>query len=162
MSSLRHRTDGVQGPWIRPRDFEDPFQDAWNGSFNLLCARLRTSNRDASAGSAEEFDRIVGRTREAWPEADIWVRGDSGFAREALTRWCEDHDVEYVFGLDRNARLKRALEPGLERAICSSPTYGDFGLIGTKIARVQCGTFRLKLLKIGRWLSAPLAQMCSA
>lgn len=83
---------------------------------HLLCARLRTSNRDASAGSIEELDRIVGRIREAWPEVDIWVRGDSGFAREPLMRWCEDHGVEYVFGLARNARLERALEPALEQA----------------------------------------------
>jgi len=83
---------------------------------HLLCARLRRSNIDASAGSVEELDRIVGRIRSSWPEVSILVRGDSGFAREALMAWCEEHDVDYVFGLARNSRLEEALEPALEDA----------------------------------------------
>lgn len=83
---------------------------------HLLLARLRRSNIDASAGSVEELERIVGQIREAWPQVDIWVRADSGFARESLMRWCEHHGVEYIFGLARNPRLERALEPALERA----------------------------------------------
>ena len=31
---------------------------------HLLCARLRPSNQDASAGSVEELTRIVGRLRQ--------------------------------------------------------------------------------------------------
>jgi hypothetical protein len=82
----------------------------------VLCARLRRSNIDASAGSVEELDRIVGQIRERFPEVEVWVRGDSGFAREELMRWCEEHDVDYVFGLARNRRLEAALEPAFERA----------------------------------------------
>lgn len=83
---------------------------------HLLCARLRRSNQDASAGSVEELERIVGQIREAWPQVSILVRGDSGFAREALMGWCEDHKVDFVFGLARNPRLERTLEPAFERA----------------------------------------------
>ncbi len=82
---------------------------------HLLCARLRRSNRDASAGCVEELERIVGQIREAWPEVTIWIRGDSGFARESLMAWCEDREVHFVVGLARNARLERALEPAFER-----------------------------------------------
>jgi hypothetical protein len=35
----------------------------------------------------------------------ITLRADSGFAREALMSWCEQHRVDYVFGLARNSRL---------------------------------------------------------
>ena len=83
---------------------------------HLLCARLRRSGIDASAGSVEELDRVVGQIRAAWPEVSILVRGDSAFAREALMVWCEQHDVDYVFGLARNPRLEAALEPALDRA----------------------------------------------
>jgi hypothetical protein len=83
---------------------------------HLLCARLRRSDIDASAGSVEEIDRIVGQIRERWPAVRILVRGDSSFAREALMGWCEEHNVDYVFGLARNARLEGALEPAFERA----------------------------------------------
>ena len=82
---------------------------------HLLCARLRRSNIDASEGSVEELERIVGQIRQRWPEVRIRVRGDSGFAREALMRWCEQHGVDYIFGLARNARLEDALEPAFER-----------------------------------------------
>ena len=83
---------------------------------HLLCARLRRSNIDASKGSVEEIDRIVGQIRERWPEVEITLRGDSGFARAALMSWCEDNGVEYVFGLARNQRLERTIEDELAEA----------------------------------------------
>jgi len=83
---------------------------------HLLCARLRRSNIDASAGSVEELDRIVRQIRVSWPEVRIVVRGDGGFAREAIMAWCEEQGVDYVLGLARNRRLQAALEPAFERA----------------------------------------------
>jgi hypothetical protein len=71
----------------------------------LLCARLRSSNIDASAGSVEELQRIVEQIRSAWPQMRIVVRGDSGFCREELMAWCEANRVEYVLGLAKNERL---------------------------------------------------------
>jgi hypothetical protein len=87
---------------------------------HLLCARLRRSNIDGSAGSVEEIERIVGQIRESWPEVRIVLRGDSDFAREALMGWCELHAVDYVFGLARNPRLEAALGPAMDRtyALC--------------------------------------------
>jgi hypothetical protein len=88
---------------------------------HLLLARLRRSNIDASAGSIEELTRIVDQIREAWPEVEVLVRADSGFAREPLMAWCEENRVDYVFGLARNRRLEQALEPAFEQAfeLCS-------------------------------------------
>ncbi len=83
---------------------------------HLLCARLRSSDRDASAGSIEELSRIVGRIRRHWPKTRIHIRGDSGFCRESIMAWCEEHDVGYVLGLARNQRLVRALEAELREA----------------------------------------------
>jgi hypothetical protein len=85
------------------------------GSF-LLCAKLRCSNIDASAGAVEALERIVGRIRARWPEVEIWIRADSGFARDAIMSWCEANRVEYVLGLARNARLRRAIGAELEEA----------------------------------------------
>jgi Transposase DDE domain group 1 len=72
---------------------------------HVLCARLRQSNSDASAGSLREMERIVGQIRAKWPEVKIILRGDSGFCRNELMSWCEGHGVDYVFGLARNQRL---------------------------------------------------------
>jgi Transposase DDE domain group 1 len=73
---------------------------------HLLVAKLRRANIDAAAGAVEEIARLVSHLRAAWPEVEIWLRADSGFAREALMSWCEDNRVEYVFGLARNTRLE--------------------------------------------------------
>jgi len=82
----------------------------------LLCARLRSSNIDASAGSVEELKRIVEQLRCAWPEVRIVVRGDSGFCREELLAWCETNRVDYLLGLAKNERLKAEIEKEMEEA----------------------------------------------
>jgi len=83
---------------------------------HLLCARQRASNQDASAGSQEEVERIVGQIRQRWPKVRIILRADSGFCREELMAWCEQHEVEYVLGLARNSRLQRKLAGALRQA----------------------------------------------
>jgi hypothetical protein len=75
----------------------------------LLCARLRPANQDAAAGSVEEVKRIVAQLREHWGEVKIVLRADSGFCREKLMGWCEANEVDYVFGLQRNTRLRKII-----------------------------------------------------
>ena len=79
-------------------------------------AKLRPSNQDAAAGAVEELARVVAQIRTRWPAVEIWIRADSGFAREALMTWCEAKGVEYVLGLARNARLQRAIGGDLHEA----------------------------------------------
>jgi hypothetical protein len=82
----------------------------------LLCARLRPSNIEASAGSVEELKRIVRQIRSVWPEVQMLVRGDSGFCREELMAWCEAEGVDYVLGLAKNDRLKAKINRELKKA----------------------------------------------
>jgi hypothetical protein len=81
----------------------------------LLLAKLRPANMDASAGSKEEVAWIVTRLRAQWPNVDIWLRADSGFCREELMAWCEENNVHYVFGLARNARLEAEIAEELAK-----------------------------------------------
>lgn len=83
---------------------------------HLLCARLRPSNQDASAGSIQEVERLVRQIRRRWPQVRILLRADSGFCREELMSWCEKHGVDYVFGLARNVRLRRKVGGPLREA----------------------------------------------
>jgi hypothetical protein len=83
---------------------------------HLLCARLRTADQDAAAGSLEEVVRIVGQLRAAWPEVEIILRADSGFCRDELMSWCEEHGVGYVFGFARNDKLRRIIATEMEQA----------------------------------------------
>jgi hypothetical protein len=83
---------------------------------HLLAAKLRRSNIDASAGAVAEVARIVAQIRSRWPRVRILLRADSGFAREALMRWCELNRIDYLFGLARNERLSAAVAAELQEA----------------------------------------------
>lgn len=83
---------------------------------HLLCAKLRPADIDAAAGSVKQVARIVEQIRQRWPQVRIILRGDSGFCRENLMRWCEEHQVDYVFGLPKNQRLTRIIGKELHEA----------------------------------------------
>jgi hypothetical protein len=58
----------------------------------------------------------VAQIRQHWPQVKIILRADSGFCRDALMSWCEHHQVDYVLGLARNARLRQSIEAEMEQA----------------------------------------------
>jgi hypothetical protein len=82
----------------------------------VLCARLREANHDASFGCLAEIRRIIAQIRLAWPEVKIVLRGDSGFCRNELMSWCENNQVDYVFGLARNQRLRKIIGAQMHQA----------------------------------------------
>jgi hypothetical protein len=92
---------------------------------HLLCARLRPSNIDASAGSRKELERIVVQIRQTWPDVKITLRGDSGFCREELMVWCEQNQVDYVLGLAKNERLQAEIAPEREQAAAEYAATGQ-------------------------------------
>jgi hypothetical protein len=83
---------------------------------HLLAAKLRTADKDAADGSKEEIARIVAQIRARWPDVEIILRADSGFARDDLMAWCEENGVDYIFGLARNERLVKAIRRELAQA----------------------------------------------
>jgi hypothetical protein len=83
---------------------------------HLLCAKLRPADIDGAAGSVKQVAKIVQKIRATWPNVRIVVRGDSGFCREHLMRWCEENRVHYVLGLSKNVRLQRILGKELHEA----------------------------------------------
>jgi hypothetical protein len=68
--------------------------------------------------------RIVAQIRRRWPRTRILLRGDSGFAREALMVWCEANHVDFLFGLARNQRLETAVKTQLVLASLDSMRTG--------------------------------------
>jgi hypothetical protein len=98
----------------------------------LLCARLRAADQDASAGSIEEVERIVAQIRQSWPQVSIVLRADSGFCREELMHWCEENKVEYVFGLARNERLKKQIQAEMVQAHTWHQTTGKAARVFTE------------------------------
>jgi|SRR5271168_35578 len=100
----------------------------------LLCARLRPANMDASAGSLEEVQRIVRQIRARWPKVNIILRADSGFCREELLAWCENNGVDYVFGLARNPRLRRSIGRAMREAQQEHRRTGKAARVFTEFA----------------------------
>jgi len=76
----------------------------------MLACVLRRSRIDGARHAAAVIKLLVTRLREKWPDVRIIVRGDAGFCRQRLIRWCERHDVGYVIGVARNARLHKIVE----------------------------------------------------
>ena len=91
----------------------------------MLACVLRPSRIDGAKHAAAVIKLLVTRLRQAWPDARIIVRGDSGFCRQRLIRWCERHEIGYVIGVARNARLHRSVE-GWEREMAAQ--YAESGI----------------------------------
>lgn len=82
----------------------------------LVVSYLRPSNIDPSSHSRAILKLLTDRLRQAWPDVKIIFRGDSGFCRWRLMRWCDRHGVGYVIGLARNKALEKLGEPSMRQA----------------------------------------------
>jgi hypothetical protein len=91
---------------------------------DLLVAKLRRADIDASAGAVEEVARVVARIRARWPRTRILLRADSGFAREDLMAWCEANGIDFLFGLAQNERLIAEIKSELELVAAKSQRSG--------------------------------------
>jgi len=73
----------------------------------LLVAYLRPSNIDGAMHSRAILKLLVEKLRRQWPKTRIIFRGDSGFCRWRMMRWCDKHNVGYITGLSGNDVLYR-------------------------------------------------------
>ena len=81
-----------------------------------LLAQLRSSGIDACEGTVEALEKIVPQIRKRFGrKVEIVLRGDGGFAREAIMHWCEQNKVFYCLGLARNRRLQHQLKEQFEQ-----------------------------------------------
>jgi hypothetical protein len=74
-------------------------------SGHLIGALLRRGNTHASNSAVALLKRIVVRLRQRWPEVEIELRADAGFAVPALYDYCEEQGIVYTVGLITNPRL---------------------------------------------------------
>ena len=73
----------------------------------LLVSYLRPSNIDGAKHSWAILSLLVKRLRQVWPKVQIIFRGDGGFCRWKMLRWCDHHEVGYIIGLAKNKHLNR-------------------------------------------------------
>jgi hypothetical protein len=62
----------------------------------LITAILRAGNTHASRSAVAILERIVARLRREWPEVEIEIRADAGFAVPALYEYCEKESLDYT------------------------------------------------------------------
>jgi hypothetical protein len=82
----------------------------------LLVSYLRPSNQDGAKHAWAILSLLVKRFREEWPEVTIIFRGDAGFCRHKMLRWCESNNVKYIVGLIGNKILKSEAEFWINKA----------------------------------------------
>ena len=76
-----------------------------------LLALLRPSNTDGAKGSLLVLKYLVRRLRQAWGnDLKITFRGDSGFMRKKILRWCEQNQVHYITGYSHHQGVKAVTE----------------------------------------------------
>jgi hypothetical protein len=106
---------------------------------HLLTALLRAGNTHGSNSAVALLKRIVGRLRNRWPEVEIELRADAGFAVPALYDYCEAEGITYTVGLITNVRLEELAEDLLEEA---KRRYGDQPEPREKVKLFCQGTYR--------------------
>lgn len=91
----------------------------------ILVSYLRPSSLGAAHHAGAVTKLLVKKIRAKWPQVKIILRGDSGFARERLMRWCDKNDVGYVFGLAKNNVLLRGIACEMTRARILQASLGS-------------------------------------
>ena len=91
----------------------------------LLVSYLRPSNVDGAKHAWAILALLVKRLRQEWPDVRIVLRADSGFCRHRMLNWCEGHDVGYIIGLAKNARLNADAEMWMGWAEAAFRHSGD-------------------------------------
>lgn len=82
----------------------------------LLVSYLRSCKKDQAKHAWAILALLVKRFRQEWPEVEVVFRGDSGFCRHRMLNWCESNKVKYIVGMAQNNRLKKLLEPSMQKS----------------------------------------------
>jgi hypothetical protein len=87
---------------------------------HLITAILRPGNVHGSRFAVLVLRRLLRKLRTAWPQVEVELRADSGFAVPRLYAWCEANQVAYTIGLVPNPTLERLAAPRLAEARAQS------------------------------------------
>ena len=82
----------------------------------LITAVLRAGNTHASRSTVAILRRIVGLLRSSWPDVEVELRADAGFAVPAVYEYCEAQGIRYTIALITNSRLQEMAASLLEEA----------------------------------------------
>lgn len=87
---------------------------------HLVAVEMLSAHNSAVVPAHFVLRRLIAQIRARFAQVRIVVRGDSGFGDDLLMCLCEREGLDYVFGLQGNARLDRRIqdEKKLARRTC--------------------------------------------
>ncbi len=71
---------------------------------------LRPGKTPSGVEVRAHLRRLVRRIRSRWPKTRILFRGDGHYARPEAMTWCEDNNIDYVFGLAGTMPLSKKVD----------------------------------------------------
>jgi len=89
----------------------------------LVCLLHGTAH--AALGAQDDLEYVMRRLREAWPDVQVHLRGDSGFGTPTMYAACEQLNIQYTIGVGMNARLKKISDSLLEQAVLQWEATGQ-------------------------------------
>lgn len=90
-----------------------------------LVAYLRPSKIDGAKHAKAITKLLVEFLRQAWPHTRIIIRGDGGFCRWKLMRWCDKNNVFYCLGACRNKVLEQHAAELMQQAEAQYEASGE-------------------------------------
>ena len=89
----------------------------------MVCLLFGTAN--PALGIDDDLEYLSQRLRAVWPDVEIHLRADSGFATPITYNACERLDLFYTLGLRMNPVLKRASASLLNKALTTYESEGE-------------------------------------
>lgn len=83
----------------------------------VVLVGLRHGTCHAALGADDDLRYLAGRFRAAWPDVQIVIRADSGFATPTMYDVCEELRLIFTIGLGMNSRLKTLSDSLLAQAV---------------------------------------------
>jgi hypothetical protein len=71
---------------------------------------LRPGKTPSGVEVRAHLRRLMRHIRKSWPATRILFRGDGHYARPEAMAWCEDHGVDYIFGLPGTKPLSKKID----------------------------------------------------
>jgi hypothetical protein len=93
----------------------------FDGAGQLVSVLLRPGNVHAGRGAMSMLQRVIGKLKARFPEVQVVVRADAGFALPRVFARLEQLNtefggVDYLVGIAKNPALLRLAEPALQAA----------------------------------------------
>ena len=111
---------------------------------------LRSGKTPSGVEVRAHLRRLVRRIRARWPTTRILLRGDGHYARPEAMTWCEDNDVDYVFGLPGTKPLSRKVDETAD-AVRTERALADLDVVrGFAETRYRAGSWAKERRAVAR------------